>query len=481
MTRLVALLVCGLALVTAAGPAPIAAQQTTPVVPVDFTFQADRSRWVPVTITGSGTAFELVWPEAAGTSWDSAILAIGIATSPVDPAPLGATPYAGSSPAPAATPVPYIEISAGAYTDRQYFRAGESGSRWLNLSHLRAMASPGTRVALRTEGLTFGTGTTALRLFAANPDLSKAVLVLAPHPDDAEIGAFALYATTRSTVATVTAGNAGSATYESVFSDNQTAEQYHFKGRIRVIDSITIPWQGGVPPERSLNLGYFDARLGTMFETPDAVVPEMYGPNTDIGQYLQYNFSPLVKKGSRQSTWRNLVADIEGLLRRVNPAVIAAPHPQLDSHRDHQFTTVALVEALARWRRDVTLLLYTNHADNNRYPYGPAGTLMSLPAITQPVELDRVFSLPVPPELQRDKLFALESMHDLRYNPSRQYQMAIGEGRTVQPEKPGPGPDITYLRRGPRSNELYFVYDQDTVKPMIDAFLAPWRARGIGR
>jgi LmbE family N-acetylglucosaminyl deacetylase len=480
MPRLVALLLSAVALLGAARTAPLAAQQPAAAAPVDFTFRADRSRWVPATITGAGAAFELVWPNTAGTGWDTALLAVGIATPPASP-PTPAAPGAPppSVPAPAA-PVPYVEISAGTYTDRQYFRAGESGPRWLNLSHLRAQVAPGTRVALRAEGLTLGTGATALRLFAASPDLSKTVLVLAPHPDDAEIGAFALYATTRSTVATVTAGNAGSPTYEAVFGDNQAAEQYHFKGRIRVIDSITIPWQGGVPPERALNLGYFDARLGTMFETPDAVVPEMYGPNTDIGQYLQYNFSPLVKKGSRQSTWRNLVADIDALIRRVNPTIIAAPHPQLDSHRDHQFTTVALVEALARRRRNVTLLLYTNHADNNRYPYGPAGTLMSLPAITQPVELDRVFSLPLPADLQRDKLFALESMHDLRYSPTRQYQMAIGEGRAVRPEKPGPGPDITYLRRGPRSNELYFVYDQDTVKPMIDAFLAPWRAKGIG-
>jgi LmbE family N-acetylglucosaminyl deacetylase len=482
MPRLVVLLATVLALVTSANTPPAAAQQPAPTASVDFTFRTERSRWVPATITGGGTAFELVWPDTSDATWDTALLAIGLATRPAEPAPQPTTAYAAPSPTPGvAAPVPYIEISTGAYTDRQYFRAGESGPRWLNLSHLREAASPGARLTLRAEGLTLGTGATALRLFASKPDLSKNVLVLAPHPDDAEIGTFALYATTRSTVATVTAGNAGSATYEAVFGDDQAAEQYHFKGRIRVIDSITIPWQGGVPPERALNLGYFDARLGTMFETPDAVVPEMYGPNTDIGQYLQYNFSPLVRKGSRQSTWRNLVADIEALLRRVNPAVIAAPHPQLDSHRDHQFTTVALVEALARWRRDVTLLLYTNHADNNRYPYGPAGTLMSLPAISQPVELDRVFSLPVSTDLQRQKLFALESMHDLRYSPTRQYQMAVGEGRAVQTEKPGPGPDITYLRRGPRSNELFFVYDQDTVTPMIDAFLAPWRAKGIGR
>jgi hypothetical protein len=96
---------------------------------------------------------------------------------------------------------------------------------------------------------------------------------------------------------------------------------------------------------------------------------------------------------------------------------------------------------------------------------------MSLPAITRPVGLDRVFSLPVSAGMQRDKLFALESMHDLRYSPTRQYQLARSDSRAVTPEKQGPEPDITYLRRGPRSNELFYVYDQNTIRPMIDTFL----------
>lgn len=71
-------------------------------------------------------------------------------------------------------------------------------------------------------------------------------------------------------------------------------------------------------------------------------------------------------------------------------------------------------------------------------------------------------------------------MHDLRFSPTRQYQLALGDGRAIAPEKEGPGPDITYLRRGPRSNELFFVYDRASVTRMMDAFLAPWRARRGG-
>ena len=86
----------------------------------------------------------------------------------------------------------------------------------------------------------------------------------------------------------------------------------------------------------------------------------------------------------------------------------------------------------------MTLLLYTNHADRNRYPYGPAGTLLSLPP-PPPGEfaLDRVYSHPVSPGLQRLKLFALESMHDLRYSPTRQYQLARHEARAAGTREAG--------------------------------------------
>ena len=297
------------------------------------------------------------------------------------------------------------------------------------------------------------------------------MLVLAPHPDDAEIGAFGLYANRNASVVTVTAGNAGAPTYEAVFDD--PADQYLFKGRIRLIDSITIPWQGRIPPERAFNMGYFDARIAEMHEKRDAVIPEMYRPNTDINVYRRENIGSLLPLRPRDSKWSNLVDDMLALLKKVKPAVIAAPHPQLDTHRDHQYVTVALSEALARWNRPVALLLYTNHADRNRYPYGPAGTLMSLPPPPPgDVVIDRVYSHPVPPALQRLKLFALESMHDLRFTPTRQYQLAREDARAIAPEKTGPEPDITYLRRGPRSNELFYVYDRDSFNAMVKDFLA---------
>jgi hypothetical protein len=97
------------------------------------------------------------------------------------------------------------------------------------------------------------------------------------------------------------------------------------------------------------------------------------------------------------------------------------------------------------------------------------------------VGFDRVYSHPVPLSLQRAKLFALESMHDLRYTPTRQFQLARPEARTIAPEKIGSEPDITYLRRGPRSNELFYVYDAETFDEMIREFLSAKKASNAAK
>ena len=437
---------------TPQAPQPSSGQAPAPPPPPGtFTFQDGRSRALDVTVADVDGVPGIVWPELVNARWDTAMLGVQVNVD-------------------AASATPYVEVAAGGISDRQYFAPGDSGERWLNLTFLRS-AMVGTRVSLRGDGVAFTAPQARLRLFDGDFDLSKAVLVLAPHPDDAEIAAFGLYANRNASVVTVTAGNAGAPTYEAVFDD--PGDLYLFKGRIRVIDSITVPWQGRIPPERAFNMGYFDARLAEMFDKRDAVIPEMYRPNTDINVYRRENIGELLQLGPRESKWSNLVEDVLSLLKKVKPAVIVAPHPQLDTHRDHQYTTVALSEALARWNRPVALLLYTNHADRNRYPYGPAGTLLSLPPPPPgDVRLDRIYSHPVPPALQRIKLFALESMHDLRFSPTRQYQLAREELRAAAPEKPGPEPDITYLRRGPRSNELFLVYDRDSFNGMVKDFLA---------
>jgi hypothetical protein len=75
---------------------------------------------------------------------------------------------------------------------------------------------------------------------------------------------------------------------------------------------------------------------------------------------------------------------------------------------------VAIGQALEQWHGNPVFLLYTNHTDNNRYSYGPAGTVVSLPPGEPSISVQKIYSHPTARALQIRKLFALESMHDLR-------------------------------------------------------------------
>jgi LmbE family N-acetylglucosaminyl deacetylase len=415
-----------------------------------YRFAAGKSEERGVTLASSGGTLVLTWPKPASDAWDTALLAVRVEAA------------AGAD--------VWVEITAGKARVEQHLDPNARGVRWLNLSGLKAELREGRRIALQPHGMKLTPEGARLRVFANRLDLRKPLLVLAPHPDDAEIAAFGLWADRNATILTLTAGNAGDANYQDYF--DSVTEQFRWKGYLRAVDSVTVPWQGGVPPERCFNLGYFDARLPQMHKTPDAVVPEVYGPNSDTAVYRRANVGRLLDAGSRASTWRNLVADVEAVLRKVKPELIVTPHPFLDYHGDHQYTTVALVEALQRVKPNATFLLYTNHAGGALYPYGPAGTAVSLPPWSAPeVPIEGLYSHPLDRELQRRKLFAIESHHDLRPSPSEQAACPPPGTTLPRPDYPRQ-PAVDYFRRAPRSEELFFVYTADGLRELVRSFRA---------
>jgi len=367
---------------------------------------------------------------------------------------------------------PWVEIAVGEYRIQQYLDANALGVRWLNLSGLRERLSPGAEVTIRTHAVTLAAEEATLRVFDNHLDLKGRILVIAPHPDDAEIAAFGLYADREATVVTVTAGNAGDMNYRASVSD--PAEHYALKGYLRAIDSVTVPWQGRIPPERTANLGYFDGRLDAMYQEPERTFPEVYGPNTDVARYRRANLSTLVPGGTRSNSWRHLVEDLAQVLRKVNPAIVVMPDPRLDGHRDHEFTSVALDEALGHWQGNPVFLLYTNHNDGDRYPYGPAGTVVSLPPGEHPVRVQGVYSHPTAEALQVRKLFALESMHDLRLSPDEQMNCSVAD-LVQRPDYPR-NRETDYLRRAPRANEMFLEFDRAGMHAAIVEFIEQYRA-----
>jgi hypothetical protein len=146
-------------------------------------------------------------------------------------------------------------------------------------------------------------------------------------------------------------------------------------------------------------------------------------------------------------------------------------HPALDNHPDHQFATVALAEALERWNGRATFLLYTNHAAENLYPFGPPDTFVPLPPWSaSEIAVQSLYVHPLDAKLQRRKLFALESQHDLRLSPAEQASCGI-PGQKRRDDYPRT-PAVDYFRRAPRPEELFFVFDREGVRNVIKTFLA---------
>ncbi|HEY7818515.1 MAG TPA: PIG-L family deacetylase [Vicinamibacteria bacterium] len=412
-----------------------------------YRFAEGASEETSALLTPTPRGVEWKWVSPREDDWDTAFLGVRIAGSEKEPS---------------------VEIAAGTTRIPQHLDPYAVGLRWLNLTGLRGQLSEGASVAIEGKGVTLEPGEAKVRVFSNRLDLSKKILIVAPHPDDAELAAFGLYAGRQVTIVTVTSGNAGDFNYRANVSD--PAEHYKLKGYLRAVDSVTVPWQGGVPPERAYNLGYFDARLEAMRASPDEPVAEMYGPNQDVSVYRRANLSNLLPNGPRTATWSHLIEDLREVVKKVDPAVIVMPHPLLDSHRDHQVAAAAVVEALERSNEKHTFLLYTNHASENRYPFGPAGTSVPLPPWSAgDIEVEGMYSHPVPPELQVRKLFALESMHDLRLSPDEQ-SICHAEDVVFRPDYPRI-PEVDYFRRGVRSEELFFVHTRDGVQEQVQTFL----------
>ncbi len=418
--------------------------------PYEFAEADSVTLAIPLSRIADGIRF--TWPRTV-TRWDTALLAVRSWGAEQDP---------------------WVEVSVGELRIQQYFDSNAVGVRWLNLSGLREQIAGGAAVTIRTHAVTLEAEAATLRLFDNHLDLQQRILMIAPHPDDAEIAAFGLYADRQASVVTVTAGNAGDMNYRASVSD--PAEHYALKGYLRAVDSVTIPWLGNIPPERTANLGYFDGRLDEMYLAPQQTVAELYGPNTDVARYRRANLSTLVSSAARSNSWQHLVEDLVEVLRKVNPGIVVMPDPRLDTHLDHEFTSVALDQALEQWPGNPVFLLYTNHTDGNHYPYGPAGTVVSLPPSDRHLNMQKIYSHPTAHALQIRKLFALESMHDLRLSPDEQTtcsSVAIAH----RPDYPRT-PEEDYFRRAPRANELFYLFDKAGAHEVIQAFLAQYNAEG---
>lgn len=363
---------------------------------------------------------------------------------------------------------PFIRIKAlGRPEYRQYVEYGSKGYRYVNLSHIvagakeRTLHFAGRYLQLRNEDIEI----TVYR----NPSLdNKKILIMAPHPDDAEIAAYGLYAAYAKKVfiLTVSPGENGYFHYKELYKKEKRNEQHLKKGMLRTWNSITVPMIAGVPPENMLMMGYFNETLEEMYRHPEKEIPSKIFGTTDVTLFRRQNVNPLAARLQPGSNWEALVCNIRSIVQHVKPDIIISPHPHIDSHEDHQYTTIALMEALRDSDYDQgTLWFYTNHYNLTYYPLGRMGSIMPLPPRFVPdVYFDSICSYPLTEEEQRDKILAFDAMNDLRPNTDyRSWKRLLVRGftslraRCFSMEK-------DYFNMYVRSNELFYIVSTAQLK-----------------
>jgi LmbE family N-acetylglucosaminyl deacetylase len=354
---------------------------------------------------------------------------------------------------------PRLEIDAEGQQLTQAFERGGAGLRYLNLSSLDVSRE----TTVRLDGKFLHIADQAATLYYISNDLDldqQRILLLSPHPDDAEIAAFGLYSNRDAYVVTVTAGEGGGPGYLGSFAVfGGGANAYFEKGKTRAWNSVTVPMLGGVSAQRTANLGYFDETLQAMRRQPTLPVtsPHTGAESLDaFGQAASAQF--ILPRAGRRATWNNLVEDLVYVIENVDPDIIVAPYPLLDGHPDHKMSTAALLDALRKLnRKRGSLLLYTNHSVSSLcYPYGPAGDVVSLPPGGSGVLFDGLLSTPLNLDQQQRKRVALDAMNDLRPGfPAASPAVALRQLlRTLRTALSAD--DQSYFRRAVRHNELFF-------------------------
>ena len=369
--------------------------------------------------------------------------------------------------------LPIIEMASEKTTFTQYIEHGAKGIRYLNISQI--MSKNATKLRLRGTHVSIDDQTVQLITFE-NQDIKQLkILVVAPHPDDAEIAAYGLYSANKNSyILTITAGDAGGNKYDEIYK-NKTI-QYLKKGELRTWNSITVPMLGGIPPEQTINLGFFDATLKTMFSDKSKPVSGLYTSISDITYFRKQNVSTLSSGLHGKSDWNSLVTNIEYILKTIKPDIIIAPYPALDRHYDHKLSSVALFEAIKKLGiKNGYLYLYTNHfVLNEYYPYGKIGGVISLPPnFGKEVYFNGIYSHSLSINKQKDKIFALEAMNDLRLDTEWRSSKGAIKKVLYNIKRDIMGKDNSYYKRAVRSNELFFVikigniYDQNILNRIV--------------
>lgn len=339
--------------------------------------------------------------------------------------------------------------------DKQVFERGCSGKRYVNLTgqslqqDLRVKAKF-CHIAQRAR----------LHIFPTLDLANKRIMVIAPHADDAELAAFALYSrhAELASIITVTQGEIEAESVQQQFGLplNQAAQ---LKGRLRAWDSMAIPLWGGVKQSQCVQLGYYCMQLSPMLADREQSFASLQSGESDIRSVRQWNPFSLASDQNGKACGRNLIEDLQACIEHYQPELVVLPHPDIDPHPDHQACYQALAEVMSKTQHSISMqLLYANHLhDNDRWPMGDAYTGVALPPWTEEAVDDGLYSIMLNQEEQVNKASALLMQHDLQQKLSfkrrlRRIIQTLLTGRRW----PSSG-DNEYLRKAVRRHEIFWI------------------------
>jgi len=348
---------------------------------------------------------------------------------------------------------PYITIQ----NQKHYFEYGTKGIRYLNLSGIDA-----GEVSVDLHYLSLKEKSLSLYGYKNSINLQEPLLILAPHADDAEIAGFGLYKSAKNvTIVTTTIGEHGNCNYCDIYNQNR-AKATLKKAELRVIDALSVGLYGGVDIKDSIALGYFGGTLQWMQENPDKDASSLREGIEDRNKFRRVSHANIKLPAVTRPNYKAFVDDLVLIISQFKPANILTPHPAIDSHPDHKYTTYALLDALKETKHRCNIVAYTNHlALSESYPVGSMHASITLPPNFKEFYFDSIYSFNLEPDLQIDKFFALEAIHDLR---DSSIQISIKKAykhlsrlitRVIK------GKDKSYYRRAVRANELFFVIESE--------------------
>jgi|GEM_PF-6709761 len=320
---------------------------------------------------------------------------------------------------------PLVSVRIGDQTIEFYFERGISAPR-----HLVLPSTPKTRYTLTTRNVKIDSAARFWHYPSDSTDRGP-LAVIAPHPDDAEISAFAAYRAepTNTHILNITQGEKGIA--QLVPGLGKEAQQT-LTATLRVFDACTIPQMVQVPAHQITDLSWREAEF------------------------------PLSE--ARQA---NLSNEIERFLTTSGAKRIVIPHPLLDSHPAHLDVAQATVAAIRRIGDPAMKVLgvLIHVPGHRRYPIGKLGSGVALPPNAKAIKaFSSVEAFWLSEGDKMLKCFALDANHDLRGLPAP----LAGDPDLIKLARYSLRSALTgvasvassdYYRRSVRACELFLVYE----------------------